>query len=86
LKHTLNRPLGLEAVLRVRASKGIKVTAFHGNFFMRSSDLMGLPIVTPDNCFAVELSITENLSSSIGCFQSALLYTSAYGISCCFHP
>lgn len=79
LSHLLSRPLGLEAVLRVRASHGIKMTAFHGNFFLRSTDLLSLPNVNPGSSFAVEMSIVETLSSQTACFQTALLHTSSNG-------
>ncbi|KAI8824176.1 uncharacterized protein EV422DRAFT_493298 [Fimicolochytrium jonesii] len=77
--HFLSRPIGLEAVMRVRASKGIRMTAFHGNFFLRSTDLLSLPNVSPDNSYAVEMTLTENLSTSLACFQTALLHTSSTG-------
>ena len=80
LEHLLTRPIGLEAVLRVRASRGIKMTAFHGNFFLRSTDLLSLPNVTPDNSYAVEMSVTENMTTSMACFQTALLHTNSNGI------
>jgi protein transport protein SEC24 len=79
ISHLLTRPLGLEAVLRIRASKGIKMSTFHGNFFLRSTDLLSLPNVNPDNSYAVELSISEDLKATAACFQTALLYTSCSG-------
>lgn len=80
LSHLLQRPLGLEAVLRIRASKGIKMSTFHGNFFLRSTDLLSLPNVNPDNSYTIELSITEEIKTSTACFQTALLYTDCTGI------
>ncbi|KND02225.1 uncharacterized protein SPPG_02707 [Spizellomyces punctatus DAOM BR117] len=77
--HFLSRPIGLEAVMRVRASKGIRMTAFHGNFFLRSTDLLSLPNVNPDNSYAVEMTLQENLTTSLACFQTALLHTSSNG-------
>ncbi|KAJ3278706.1 COPII subunit [Borealophlyctis nickersoniae] len=79
LSHFLSRPIGLEAVMRVRASKGIRMTAFHGNFFLRSTDLLSLPNVSPDNSYAVEMTLVENLTTSLACFQTALLHTSSNG-------
>ncbi len=79
LAHLLSRPLGLEAVLRVRASNGIKMTGFHGNFFLRSTDLLSLPNVNPDNSYGIEMAITESLTASHVCFQTALLHTSSNG-------
>lgn len=75
----MSRPLGLEAVLRVRASKGIRVDSFHGNFFLRSTDLLALPNVTPDHGYAVEMAVEEQLVGDYACFQTALLHTSSNG-------
>ncbi|KAJ3127695.1 COPII subunit [Nowakowskiella sp. JEL0407] len=77
--HFLSRPIGLEAVLRIRASRGIRLTTFHGSFFLRSTDLMAIPNVSPDNAYGVEMAIEEPITSSIVCFQTALLHTSSNG-------
>ncbi|KXS10725.1 hypothetical protein M427DRAFT_158893 [Gonapodya prolifera JEL478] len=77
--HFLTKPLGLEAVLRVRASRGIKMTSFHGNFFLRSTDLLALPNVNPDACYVIEMEIEETLQSGVACFQTAVLHTSSNG-------
>ncbi|KAI9350074.1 hypothetical protein DFJ73DRAFT_625330 [Zopfochytrium polystomum] len=79
LSHFLSRPIGLEAVLRVRASKGIRMASFHGNFFLRSTDLLALPNVSPDNSYAIEMMITDPISTQTACFQTALLHTSSNG-------
>ncbi|KAK9711638.1 COPII subunit [Basidiobolus ranarum] len=75
----LSCPAGLEAVLRVRASKGLRMTAYHGNFFLRSMDLLALPNVTPNHTYSVEVTIDEPIETSIVCFQTALLHTSCNG-------
>lgn len=75
----LSHPFGLEAVLRVRATKGLRLTSYYGNFFVRSTDLLALPNVNPDNAYAVQVAIDEPLTSNIACFQTALLYTTSYG-------
>ncbi|KAL3899312.1 MAG: hypothetical protein SGCHY_002135 [Lobulomycetales sp.] len=79
LSHFLGRGIGLEAVLRVRATRGISMSNYHGNFFLRSTDLLQLPNVNPDNSFCIEMTIDETLSGSIACFQTALLHTSSSG-------
>jgi protein transport protein SEC24 len=79
LSHLLTRPLGLESVLRIRAPKGIRMNCFHGNFFLRSTDLLSLPNVNPDNSYTVECMLTEELKVPSVCFQTALLYTSTSG-------
>ncbi|KAJ3258757.1 COPII subunit [Boothiomyces macroporosus] len=79
LSHLLTRPLGLEAVIRIRSTKAIKMSAFHGNFFLRSADLLALPNVNPDNAYTVELQILEDIKTPSICFQTAVLYTSSSG-------
>uniref|UniRef100_A0A8H7NIW4 Sec23/Sec24 trunk domain-containing protein n=1 Tax=Bionectria ochroleuca TaxID=29856 RepID=A0A8H7NIW4_BIOOC len=39
----LSSEIGLEAVLRVRGTTGLRMNAFYGNFFNRSSDLCAFP-------------------------------------------
>ena len=34
-----------QAVMRIRCSKGLRISTFHGHFFIRSSDLLALPQV-----------------------------------------
>lgn len=59
---------------------GLSIHTFHGNFFVRSTDLLSLANVNPDAGFAVQMSIEESLAdTSLVCFQTALLYTSSKG-------
>lgn len=59
---------------------GLSIHTFHGNFFVRSTDLLSLANVNPDSGFAVQMSIDESLAdTSLVCFQAALLYTSSKG-------
>ena len=84
LVHYLTRPIGFEAVMRIRCTQGIGLHAFFGNFFVRSSDLLSLPNVSPDMGYAVSLSIDETLKDiQMVCVQTALLYTSARGERMC---
>jgi len=59
---------------------GIRITSYHGNFFTRSTDLLALPNVNPDNSYTMQMAIEENLTTNIVCFQTALLYTTSFGI------
>ncbi|XP_059501575.1 protein transport protein Sec24B isoform X2 [Stegostoma tigrinum] len=80
LKRYLIRKIGFEAVMRIRCTKGLSIHTFHGNFFVRSTDLLSLANINPDSGFTVQMSIDENLiDTSIVCFQAALLYTSSKG-------
>ncbi|KAI9502982.1 hypothetical protein BX070DRAFT_225987 [Coemansia spiralis] len=75
----LGAQVGLEAVLRIRASKGLRMTSYYGNFFLRSLDLLALPNVTPNHSYAVEVELEENLTTPVVFFQTALLHTTSYG-------
>ncbi|CAI8053137.1 Protein transport protein Sec24B [Geodia barretti] len=76
----LTRKIGFEAVMRIRCTEGISLHTFHGNFFVRSTDLLSLPNTNPDHGYTISLSIDENLKDmSTVCCQAALLYTSSRG-------
>ncbi|XP_037658103.1 protein transport protein Sec24A isoform X1 [Choloepus didactylus] len=80
LHRYLTRKIGFEAVMRIRCTKGLSIHTFHGNFFVRSTDLLSLPNVNPDAGYAVQMSVEENLTDTqLVSFQSALLYTSSKG-------
>ncbi|XP_048248104.1 protein transport protein Sec24A-like isoform X3 [Haliotis rufescens] len=76
----LTRKIGFEAVMRIRCTRGLSIHTFHGNFFVRSTDLLSLPNINPDAGFGMQMSIEDNLTdTSSVCFQAALLYTSSKG-------
>ena len=50
--------------MRIRCSKGLKIAAHHGNFFIRSTDLLAIPNTDEDKAFAFQLSVTENLTGT----------------------
>ena len=80
LSHYLTRSIGFEAVLRLRCTRGLNIHSFHGNFFVRSTDLLTLPNVNPDSGYAVQMSISDDLRDFNGvCFQAAILYTNPAG-------
>ncbi|XP_069599963.1 protein transport protein Sec24B isoform X1 [Ranitomeya imitator] len=80
LDHYLTRKIGFEAVMRIRCTKGLSIHTFHGNFFVRSTDLLSLANISEDAGFAVQMSLEESLTdSSLACCQVALLYTSSKG-------
>ena len=59
---------------------GLSIHTFHGNFFVRSTDLLSLPNINPDAGYGMQMSIEESLTDmSTMCFQAALLYTSSKG-------
>lgn len=88
----LTRRIGFEAVLRIRCSKGkhsfmlfyrclgLALQNFHGNFFVRSTDLLAVANVSPDSSLSVQIQYEEDLTNqSTASFQAALLYTSSKG-------
>eukprot|EP00112_Aurelia_sp_Birch-Aquarium-sp1_P005276 Seg1598.10 transcript_id=Seg1598.10/GoldUCD/mRNA.D3Y31 product="Protein transport protein Sec24B" protein_id=Seg1598.10/GoldUCD/D3Y31 len=79
-RHYLTRRIGFEAVMRTRCAKGLNIHTFHGNFFVRSTDLLSLPNVNPDHSFSMQIEIEDNLADhKYVCFQAALLYTTSRG-------
>lgn len=75
----LSAEIGLEAVLRVRATTGLRMSTFYGNFFNRSSDLCAFPAFPRDQSYVVEVAIDETLTKSMVCMQTAVLHTTCNG-------
>ncbi|KAJ2963416.1 hypothetical protein NQZ79_g1574 [Umbelopsis isabellina] len=75
----LAEQIGMEAVIRIRASKGIRMTSYHGNFFVRSTDLLALPNVPRDQSYCVEVGIEDDIKTPTVCFQTALLHSTCHG-------
>lgn len=57
LSRYLTRKIGFEAVMRLRCTRGLSVHTFHGNFFVRSTDLLSLPNVNPDAGFGMQVTV-----------------------------
>ncbi|MBA0619120.1 hypothetical protein Godav_028355, partial [Gossypium davidsonii] len=80
LVRDLTRETAWEAVMRIRCGKGIRCTSYHGNFMLRSTDLLGLPTVDCDKAYAVQLSLEETLLTTQTVYlQAVLLYTASCG-------
>jgi protein transport protein SEC24 len=75
----LASPISYEAVLRLRCTKGLRATGFHGNFFVRSTDLLALPAVPLDQSYAIECEIEETINAPFVVFQSVVLHSTSYG-------
>lgn len=56
------------------------MATFHGNFFVRSTDLLSLPAVPIDQSYAIEVQIEENLTTPFVVFQTAVLHTTCDGM------
>ncbi|GER29733.1 transport protein Sec24 [Striga asiatica] len=75
LARDLTRETAWEAVMRKRCGKGVRFTTYHGNFMLRSTDLLALPAVDCDKAYAAQLSLEETLlATQTVYFQVALLY------------
>jgi protein transport protein SEC24 len=80
LVHVLSRYMGWEAVMRVRVSRGWKITGFYGHLFVRGQDLLVVPNCHTDQTFAITVDMEENVTPDPVMFvQSALLYTNSEG-------
>ncbi len=80
LKRNVSREIAWESVMRIRCSKGLRISNFFGTFFVRSTDLLALPACDADKTFAVEITHEETLVTGQSSFlQAALLYTSSQG-------
>ena len=80
LVKTLTQTTAFEAVMRIRCTKGMRITNFYGNFFVRGTDLLALPNCTPDSVFGFDLAHEEQaMTGSNVTIQAALLYTSSDG-------
>jgi len=80
LCRTLTQPTIFEAVLRIRCTKGMKISNYYGNFFVRGTDLLALPACNADSTYAFDIAHDEqSVNSKYVTIQSALLYTSSDG-------
>lgn len=55
------------------------MASFHGNFFVRSTDLLAMPAVPQDQSYAIEVQIEEAITTPFVVFQTAVLHTTCFG-------
>lgn len=80
LTRCLTRATAFEAVMRVRATRGMRISNFYGNFFIRGADLLALPNCHADSVYAMDLAYDETvLNATAVTVQAALLYTNPMG-------
>lgn len=80
LKSILTQKTAFESVMRIRCTKGMRITNFYGNFFIRGTDLMALPNCNNESVFGFDLAHEDpNIAASHVTIQAALLYTSSEG-------
>jgi protein transport protein SEC24 len=81
IKHTVTRMTGYQALMKVRCSNGLQVSAYHGNFTHHTfgADLE-FGVIDADKAIGVMFSYDGKLDPKLDAhFQSALLYTTANG-------
>ena len=78
LLHVCTRPMGWEAVMRVRVSRGWKIAKFFGHLYVRGVDLLVVPNCHQDQTFGITIEPVENETPDPNvCVQFALLYTNS---------
>lgn len=81
IKHTVTRETGYQALMKIRCSNGLQVSAYHGNFTHHTfgADLE-FGVIDADKSIAVIFQYDTKLDPKLDVyFQSALLYTTASG-------
>ncbi|KAF7360326.1 Protein transporter SEC24 [Mycena venus] len=71
----LAMPIMLECITRVR----LRMASFHGNFFVRSTDLLAMPTVPQNQSYAIEIDIEDTLTAPFVVLQTGMLHTTAFG-------
>jgi protein transport protein SEC24 len=80
LNKALTQTTAFEAVMRIRCTKGMRITNFYGDVYIRGTDLLALPNCNADAVFAFDLAHDEqNLTCTHVTIQAALLFTSGDG-------
>jgi len=81
IANCIHRYNGWEAVMRVRISRGWKISNFFGHMLIRIHDLLTVPNCHQDLTFSITLEMEDKVMTvdNTCCIQSALLYTNAEG-------
>ncbi|MES1909383.1 MAG: hypothetical protein MHM6MM_002130 [Cercozoa sp. M6MM] len=70
LQLALTRKQGWEAVMRLRPSRGLKLDKYHGNFFLRSNDLMTLPSIHAGHSFVAYFVLQQDRLPNVAAMSS----------------
>lgn len=82
LAHALHRNAGYQALMKVRCSTGLQVTAYHGNFLQHGGPSADIEfgVIDEDKAMCIMFSHDGKLDPKVDAhFQSALLYTTKTG-------
>ena len=55
------------------------MSVFHGNFFVRSTDLLAMPAVPQDQSYCIEIQIEDTLTQPFVVLQTAVLHSTCTG-------
>ncbi|KAG9394694.1 COPII coat complex component Sec24, C (Sec24C) [Carpediemonas membranifera] len=75
LEAKLSSELGLEAVFRARASNGLEISRYYGNFFIRQANLLSLCNVDTSSTIGIEMKLLTTQDRPEAFIQTALLYS-----------
>ena len=82
----MSRPQCFESVFRVRVSRGVVISDFHGHFSIRGNDLLAIPCVDVEKGISFELKIDDKDKDYVvsnkdraAVIQCGLLFTSFIG-------
>lgn len=81
IRHAVQRETGYQALMKVRCSNGLQISAYHGNFVQHTfgADLE-IGVLDTDKAIGVTFSYDAKLDPKLDAhFQAALLYTTASG-------
>ena len=80
VKRIVTRRHGSDAMMRVRASTGLRPTDFYGSFHMENTRDMEMAGIDEDKSVVVQCKYDDKLPEDReACFQAALLYTTTSG-------
>ncbi|XP_061196580.1 protein transport protein Sec24C-like isoform X2 [Saccostrea echinata] len=80
LKHNVKNQTAFDAILRVRASTGIRAVDFLGNFYMSNTTDVELAAIDKEQAINVEIKHDDKLNEADGAYiQVAVLFTSVGG-------
>uniref|UniRef100_UPI00358F8CCA protein transport protein Sec24C isoform X2 n=1 Tax=Myxine glutinosa TaxID=7769 RepID=UPI00358F8CCA len=80
LRRDMQKPIGFDAVMRVRTSTGVRAVEFFGSFLMSNTTDVELASIDCDKAITVEMKHDDKLAEESGALlQCALLYTSMSG-------
>jgi protein transport protein SEC24 len=60
-------------------SLGLRMSGFHGNFFVRSTDLLAMPAVPTDQSYTIEVAIDDPIQAPFAVLQTGILHSTCTG-------